>query len=30
METYCVSFKKTTENKNPSVRATRQNGLMLL
>ena len=30
METYCVSFKKTTKNKNLIVKATRQNRLMLL
>ena len=28
METYCVSCKKNTENKNSSVRKSKQNGLM--
>ena len=30
METYCVSCKKYTANKNSSVRKTKQNRLMLL
>ena len=30
METYCVSCKKYTANKNSSVRKTKQNKLMLL
>ena len=30
METYCVSCKKSTANKNSSVRKTKQNRLMLL
>ena len=30
METYCVSCKKNTENRNSSVRNTKQNRLMLL
>ena len=30
METYCVSCKKYTENKNSNVRKTEQNRLMLL
>ena len=30
METYCVSCKKSTENKNSSVRKTKQKRLMLL
>ena len=30
METYCVSCKKNTANKNSSVRKTKQNKLMLL
>ena len=29
METYCVSCKKNAANKNPSVRRTRQNRLVL-
>ena len=30
METYCVSCKKNTANKNSSVRRTKQNRLMLV
>ena len=30
METYCVSYKKNTANKNSSVRRTKQNRLMLV
>ena len=30
METYCVSCKKYTENKNSSVRKTKQNRLIML
>ena len=30
METYCVSCKKNTANKNPNVRKSKQNRLMLL
>ena len=30
METYCVSYKKNTANKNSSVRKTKENRLMLL
>ena len=30
METYCVSSKKNTANKNSSVRKTKQNRLILL
>ena len=30
METYCVSCKKNTANKNSSFRKNKQNGLMLL
>ena len=30
METYCVSCKENTANKNSSVRTTKQNRLMLL
>ena len=30
METYCASCKKNTEDKNSSVRKTKQNRLMLL
>ena len=30
METYCVSCKKSNENKNSSVTKTKQNKLMLL
>ena len=30
MKTYCVSCKKNTAVKNPSVRKTKKNGLMLL
>ena len=30
METYCVSCKKNTENKNSDARKTKQNRLMLL
>ena len=30
METYCVSCKKNTENKNSSVRKTKKDRLMLL
>ena len=30
METYCISYKKYTANKNSSVRKTKQNRLMLL
>ena len=30
METYCVSCKKYTSNKNSSVRKTKQNRLMVL
>ena len=30
METYSVTFKKSTENKNSSVRRTKQNRLMLV
>ena len=30
METYCVSSKKNTANKNSSIRKTKQNRLMLL
>ena len=30
MESYCVSYKSNTENKNSSIRKTKQNGLMVL
>ena len=30
METYCVSYKKYTENENSNARKTKQNRLMLL
>ena len=30
METYCVSYKKNSENENSRVRKTKQNRLMLL
>ena len=30
METYCVSCKRNTANKNSSIRKTKQNGLMLV
>ena len=30
METYCVSYKNNTGNKNFNVRITEQNGLMLV
>ena len=30
METYCVSCKNTTTNKNSSMRRTKQNRLMLM
>ena len=30
METYCISCKKTTANKNSSIRKTKQTRLMLL
>ena len=30
METYCISYKKNTANKNSSARRTRQNRLMLV
>ena len=30
MEPYCISCKKNTENKNSSVRKTKQNSLTLL
>ena len=30
METYCVTYKKNTANKNSSVRRTKQNRLMLV
>ena len=30
METYCVSCRRYTENKNSNVRKTKQNRLMLL
>ena len=30
METYCISCKKNTENKNPSVRRTKPNRLMFV
>ena len=30
METYCLSYKKNTSNRNSSIRRTKQNRLMLL